>query len=190
MWVRECSNHFSLFATLWTVARQVPPVSSVHGILQARILDWIAMPSSRRYFQPRDRTHISCVIGRFLTHWATWEAPCNLVLSNKGASLTAFPNFYNLLPPFTSLHAGSSGGEEEDCSNLSGFGKKKKKSALGCALSHLLTKQDMVHFQPLKRLELNPGPFILLPYSSHVWLFGRTMKQKGGSHTFKKKSLP
>ena len=48
----------------------------------------------------------------------------------------------------------------------------------------------MVHFQPLKRLELNPGPFILLPYSSHVWLFGRTMKQKGGSHTFKKKSLP
>ena len=139
MWVCECSSHFSLCATLWTVARQVPPVSSVHGILQARILDWIAMPSSRGSFQPRDRTHISCVIGRFLTHWATWEAPCNLVLSNKGASLTAYPNFYNLLSPFTSLPAGSSGGQEEDCSNLSGFGKKKKKSALGCALSHLLT---------------------------------------------------
>ena len=138
MWVRECSSRFSLFATLWTVAHQVPPVSSVHGFLQARILDWIAMPSYRGSFQSRDWTHISCVIGRFLTHWATWEAPCNLVLGNKEASLTAFPSFYNLLfPPFTTLPAGSSGGQEEDCSNLSGFGKKK--SALACALSHLLT---------------------------------------------------
>ena len=33
-----------------------PPESSVHGILQARILEWVAMPSSRGYSQPRDRT--------------------------------------------------------------------------------------------------------------------------------------
>ena len=33
-----------------------PPGSSVHGILQARILEWVAMPSSRGSFQPRDRT--------------------------------------------------------------------------------------------------------------------------------------
>ena len=40
-----------------------PPVSSVHGILQARILEWVAMPSSRGFFQPRDGTmsHVSCV---------------------------------------------------------------------------------------------------------------------------------
>ena len=37
------------------------PGSSVHGILQTRILDWVAMPSSRGSSQPRDRTCVSCV---------------------------------------------------------------------------------------------------------------------------------
>ena len=43
-----------------------PPGSSVHGILQARILDWVAISSSRGSSQPRDQTCISCVscIGR------------------------------------------------------------------------------------------------------------------------------
>ena len=42
------------------------PGSSVHGILQARILEWVAMPSSRGSTQPRDRTGISYVscVGR------------------------------------------------------------------------------------------------------------------------------
>ena len=35
--------------------------SSVHGILQARILKWVAMPSSRGSSQPRDQTHVSCI---------------------------------------------------------------------------------------------------------------------------------
>ena len=38
------------------------PGSSVHGILQARILEWVAMPTSRGSSQPRDRTHISCLL--------------------------------------------------------------------------------------------------------------------------------
>ena len=38
-----------------------PPGSSVHGILQARILEWIAIPFSRESSQPRDQTHVSCV---------------------------------------------------------------------------------------------------------------------------------
>ena len=47
-------SHFScvrFFATLLTVAHQAP---LVHGILQERILEWVAMPSSRGYSQPRD----------------------------------------------------------------------------------------------------------------------------------------
>ena len=51
--------------------------SSVHGILQARILEWVAMPSSRRSSQHRDWTQVSCVscIGRrILYHWATRKA--------------------------------------------------------------------------------------------------------------------
>ena len=44
-----------------------PPGSSVHGILQARILEWVAMPFSRGSSQPRDQTHVSCTAGRFFT---------------------------------------------------------------------------------------------------------------------------
>ena len=43
------------------------PNSSVHGILQARILKWVAMPFSRESSQSRDWTHISCIAGRFFT---------------------------------------------------------------------------------------------------------------------------
>ena len=44
-----------------------PPGSSVHGILQARILEWVAMPSSRGSSRPRDRTPVSCT-GRQVLH--------------------------------------------------------------------------------------------------------------------------
>ena len=50
------------------------PVSSVHGISQARILEWVAMPSSRGSSQPRDWTQVSCIAGRFFTLWARREA--------------------------------------------------------------------------------------------------------------------
>ena len=44
-----------------------PPDSSVHGILQAGILEWVFLPSSRRSSQPRDQTQVSCIAGIFLT---------------------------------------------------------------------------------------------------------------------------
>ena len=46
----------------------------VHVILQARILEWVAFPFSRRSSQPRDWTQVSRITGRFLTIWVTWEA--------------------------------------------------------------------------------------------------------------------
>ena len=47
---------------------------SVHGILQARILEWVAIPLSRESSQPRDQTWVSCTSGRFFIIWATREA--------------------------------------------------------------------------------------------------------------------
>ena len=49
--------------------------ASVHGILQARILAWLAIPSCRGSSQPRDQTHVSCISRKILYHWVTWEAP-------------------------------------------------------------------------------------------------------------------
>ena len=57
--------------TLWTVACQAPLSM---GILQERILEWVAMPSSSRSSQPRNWTPVSCIAGRFFTSWTTREA--------------------------------------------------------------------------------------------------------------------
>ena len=50
-----------------------PPSSSVHGIVQVRILEWVAIPFSRISFQPSNRTQGSCIEGRFFTIWDTRE---------------------------------------------------------------------------------------------------------------------
>ena len=56
--------------TLWDPVDCSLPASSVHGILQARILEWVAMPSFRESYRPRDWTHVSCIscIGRWLLY--------------------------------------------------------------------------------------------------------------------------
>ena len=51
-----------------------PPGSSVRGILQARILEWVAISFSRGSSQPADRTWVSCIAGRHFILWATREA--------------------------------------------------------------------------------------------------------------------
>ena len=50
------------------------PGFSVHGILQARILEWVATSFSGGSSQPRDQTQVSCMTGRFSTVWVTREA--------------------------------------------------------------------------------------------------------------------
>ena len=83
IWAQECVcvcmlSHFSrvqLFTTLWTVARQAPLSM---GILQAKTLEWVAMPSSRGSSWPRDRTCISHI---HLLHWQAGSLP--LVLPGK-----------------------------------------------------------------------------------------------------------
>ena len=60
-----------------------PPGSSVHGILQARRLEWVAMHSSRGASLPRDQTqfsYVSRITGRFFTTSATWEALLSFLL--------------------------------------------------------------------------------------------------------------
>ena len=44
-----------------------PPGSSIHGILQARILEWVVVTFSRGSSQPRDQTWVSCIAARFFT---------------------------------------------------------------------------------------------------------------------------
>ena len=75
MYARKHPIHFRKVK----VARLCPtlynPVDyTVLGILQARILEWVAIPFSRRSSQARDRTQVSRIAGGFFTSWATREA--------------------------------------------------------------------------------------------------------------------
>ena len=49
------------------------PGSSLHGIFQARVLEWVAISFSRRSSRPRDQTRVSRIVGRCFTIWATRE---------------------------------------------------------------------------------------------------------------------
>ena len=70
------------------------PGSSVHGILQARVLEWVVMPSSRECPPPRDQIHVSwgsCNAGRFFASESPGK-PINLVLSRPPFSIFKVSN--------------------------------------------------------------------------------------------------
>ena len=75
------------------------PGSSFHGILQARVLEWVAISFSRGYSQPRDWTQVSHIAGRGFTLWATKEAYLHTRQSiNSILSLAIMNPFPNLWP--------------------------------------------------------------------------------------------
>ena len=71
-----------------------PPSSPVHGIFQARILEWVAMPACRGSSRPRDQTHISCgscIAGRYSTyHSGPGEAREQPKLHQRVATINRF----------------------------------------------------------------------------------------------------
>ena len=78
-----------LCPTLWDPMDCSLPGSAVHGILQARILEWAAISFSRESYQPRNQTQVSHTAGRFFTNWAMREARsvcvCVCVCTHKGS---------------------------------------------------------------------------------------------------------
>ena len=69
-----------LCLTLCNPMDHSPPGSSVHGILQARILEWVAIPFSRGSSWPRDQAQVSHIAGRFFTYWASRAVPATKVI--------------------------------------------------------------------------------------------------------------
>ena len=67
MHVCVCVLVTQLCLTLCDPMDYIPPGSSVHGILQARILEEVAIPFSRGSSQSRDPTRVSCIAGKFIT---------------------------------------------------------------------------------------------------------------------------
>ena len=89
-----------------------PRVSSVHGISQPIILEWVASSSSRGSSQPRDQTYVSyvsCIGKQVLNHWATWEVR---VLSYR------WHNCITLLWPYPDQESSDPSGKRSDLSPL------------------------------------------------------------------------
>ena len=66
------NNESESHSVCWTLCHAMD--YTVHRILQAKILEWVAFPFSRRSSQPRDQTQVSLIAGGFFTSWTTREA--------------------------------------------------------------------------------------------------------------------
>ena len=71
-----------------------PPGSSLHGIYQAKVLEWVAITFSRGSFWPWDWTCVSCIVRQILNHWATRERK---VKKAQSCMTLCDPMDYNLL---------------------------------------------------------------------------------------------
>ena len=74
--------HAHMHLTLYPIDCSLP-CFSVHGISQARILEWVAMSSSRGSSRPRDQTQVSWIGRWVLYHWTTWEASSPIMVLFK-----------------------------------------------------------------------------------------------------------
>ena len=70
-----CAKSLQSELTLCNTMDSIPPGSSVHGIMQARILGWVTVPSSRGSSWRRDQTRVSYITGKVFTVWAIRKAP-------------------------------------------------------------------------------------------------------------------
>ena len=98
VWV--CAGSFQLCPTLCNPMDCSLPGSSVHGILQTGILEWVAISSSRRSSWPRDWTCASCIVRQFLYNWATWEAQSGGYWYNELKPWAYVSFLFQLLPSF------------------------------------------------------------------------------------------
>ena len=73
-WQEYTESEKGKWKLLSCVRLSVTPWTVVHGILQARILEWVAFPFSRGSSQLREPTQVSCIAGGFYTTELTWEA--------------------------------------------------------------------------------------------------------------------
>ena len=93
-----CSGCYELCPTLCDPMDCSTSGFSVHGILQARILEWVAISFSRGSSRPRDRTQISCILGeesaRFFTVWVTRGSP--MKVPKVSSKMTLIPPSSNI----------------------------------------------------------------------------------------------
>ena len=158
-----CSTcvHAQSFLTLRDLVDCSRAGSSVHRISQARILEWVAISSSRGSSQPRDRTHISCIGGWFLYHWATKETRLNVLT----------PGFvcWNLIPDMMVLGGGALGRWLVMSVKPSWIELCPKKRPQRTAFLFLCVRTQQEHCHPSSRRLGHHAPSLPAPWSWTSW---------------------
>ena len=122
--------HTQSYPTLWDPVDCSLPGSSVHGILQAEILEWVTISFSTGSSWPRDQTWVSCIAGRFFTIWAIREALTMWITTNW--KLMGIPDHLTCL--LRNLYAGQEATVRTRHGIMDWF-KMGKGVTLGCILS-------------------------------------------------------
>ena len=89
-WYHRSREHHKRLKVKVKVAQSCPTLCdpmdyTVHGILQARILEWVAYPFSSGSSRLRNRTRVSCIAGRFFINWAIREALKKIIMNKLGS---------------------------------------------------------------------------------------------------------
>ena len=132
------------------------PGSSVYGILQARILEWVVTSCSRGSSQPRDGTHVSCIGRQILCHWATREVSpaltrCkNIIKPGDARGFSVLINFD--LWYFSVKEKLPAGGPDSTWRGLGWFANNRSRPGLGwcmlCALGRAQREAGGIQEQP------------------------------------------
>ena len=101
LWVLQKSEVAQLCPTLWDPMDCSLPGSSLHGILQARVLEWVVISFSRGSSHPRDRTLVSCILGRRFNLWATREPICKFYVITIPITAKCFLKWEKFILKFT-----------------------------------------------------------------------------------------
>ena len=119
---------------------------TVHGILQARILEWVAFPFSRGTSQPRNQTQVSHIAGGFFVSWATRKEP----LWKSVVALQKIKNRITILSGITTSKQLSRRGESRDLRRylythcMVALHKNQKMEAIQMVTNWWLDKQNVV----------------------------------------------
>ena len=101
-----CAKSLQSCMNLWYPMDYSPPSSSVYGILQARILEWVSMPSSRGPFQPRGQTYVSyvCCVGKQVLYQQCHQWSPNDIMLLLLLLLSCFSRVWLCATPETAAH--------------------------------------------------------------------------------------
>ena len=106
---------------------------TVHGIFQARILEWVAFPFSRGSFQPRDQTQVSCIAGRLFSSLSTslyMGFPGGSVVKDSAYNAGDLGSIPGLGKEITNKNLLYSTGNSTQCSVVTQMGRKSGKEGI------------------------------------------------------------